>query len=90
MKILKWILVFLAGIGLLTAVFVGGYAPIRTNRLEKKYEQFRADFQATHDAIDARYNHQNRVVHGIQWHYVDEGNPNGKVILFLHGLPEGW
>ena len=90
MKILKWILVFLAGIGLLTAVFVGVYAPIRADRLEKKYKQFRADFQATHDAIDARYNHQDRVVHGIQWHYVDEGNPKGKVILFLHGLPEGW
>jgi pimeloyl-ACP methyl ester carboxylesterase len=30
------------------------------------------------------------VVNGIQWHYVDEGNPNGTVILFLHGLPEGW
>ena len=26
----------------------------------------------------------------MQWHYVDEGNPDGKVILFLQGLLEGW
>ena len=90
MKILKWTLCFLASIILLVAAFVRIYAPIRANNLAKKYEQFRTDFQATHDAIDAQFNHQGRVVHGIQWHYVDEGNPNGEVILFLHGLPEGW
>ena len=29
-------------------------------------------------------------MNGIQWHYVDEEAPEGTVILFLHGLPEGW
>jgi len=90
MKILKWILLVLASIILLVAAFVWIYTPIRANRLAKKYGQFRTDFQRTHDAIDARFNHQDRVVNGIRWHYVDQGNPQGTVILFLHGLPEGW
>jgi pimeloyl-ACP methyl ester carboxylesterase len=29
-------------------------------------------------------------VDGFNWHYVDTGNSTGTVILFLHGLPEGW
>lgn len=52
--------------------------------------KFRAEFQPTHDAIDAQFNHKEQVVNGIQWHYVDEGARDGRVILFLHGLPEGW
>jgi len=89
-KILKWLGLVLAGIALLAACFIWIYAPIRAKNLADQYAKFRADFQATHDAIDAQFNHQDRLVNGIQWHYVDEGNPNGKVILFLHGLPEGW
>ena len=80
----------LAGLWFLAAAFVWVYAPFRTKNLSEKYAKFRADFQATHDAIDAQFNHQDRVVKGMQWHYVDEGNPDGEVILFLHGLPEGW
>jgi epoxide hydrolase 4 len=82
--------IVLAGIGLLVVVFFWVYAPIRAKRLTDKYAHFRAEFQATHDAIDAQFNHQDRTVNGIKWHYVDEGNPSGQVILFLHGLPEGW
>lgn len=43
-----------------------------------------------HDAIDAGFKHGYRTVNGIHWHYVDQGAPGGEVILFLHGLPEGW
>jgi len=87
---LKWSGIILAGLALLLALFVWVYAPIRARNLAAQYEQFRAEFQPIHDAIDAQFNHQDAVVNGIQWHYVDEGNPQGEVILFLHGLPEGW
>jgi pimeloyl-ACP methyl ester carboxylesterase len=89
-KVLKWFGVVVAGVALAAAVFVWVYAPIRAKNLADQYAQFRADFQPTHDAIDAQFNHQDRKVNGIQWHYVDEGARDGKVILFLHGLPEGW
>ncbi|MGD0330775.1 MAG: alpha/beta hydrolase [Nitrososphaeria archaeon] len=88
--ILEVFVLTLVGLGLLVTAFIWIYAPFRAKNLSKKYEKFRADFQATHDKIDAQFNHQDRVVNGIQWHYVDEGNPDGEVILFLHGLPEGW
>ena len=74
----------------MVAAFVGVAAPRRTRRLAAEYARFRADFQATHDAIDAAYDHHDRVVDGIRWHYVEAGAPDGEVILFLHGLPEGW
>jgi epoxide hydrolase 4 len=90
MKILKWLAIGLAGLGLLWAAFVWVYAPLRAKRLSVKYAQFRAETESAHAAIDAQFNQQDRVVNGLQWHYVDEGNPNGTVILFLHGLPEGW
>jgi pimeloyl-ACP methyl ester carboxylesterase len=89
-KFLKRLGIVLGGLSLLIAAFIWIYAPMRAQNLAEKYAKFRADFQPTHDAIDARFNHQDRTVNGIQWHYVDEGSPNGKVILFLHGLPEGW
>jgi len=79
-----------ACVGLLSTVMTEILAPLRTKRLAEKYARFWADFQATHDAIDAEFNHQDRVVNGIKWHYVDEGARNGEVILFLHGLPESW
>jgi len=78
------------GVGLLVGVFVWVYAPLRAHNLALKYAQFRAEHQADHDAIDSRFNHHDTVVNGIQWHYVDQGDPNGTAILFLHGLPEGW
>ena len=87
---LKWTLFVLAGLGLLVAVFVWIYAPLRAKNLAAKYAKFRAETQAAHDAIDAGFHQKDVTVNGLQWHYVDEGNPNGTVILFLHGLPEGW
>jgi epoxide hydrolase 4 len=89
-RLLKWVGIVLAGVGVLLAAFVGIYAPLRSKNLAAKYEKFRADFQAQHDALDAQFHSYDRVVNGIHWHYVDEGAPDGPVILFLHGLPEGW
>ena len=87
---LKWPTLILASLGSLAAAFVGAYAPRRARRLSATYARFRDDLQSAHDAIDATYNHQYRVVNGIRWHFVDEGAADGQVILFLHGLPEGW
>ncbi len=89
-NILKWLVIILGGIALLLAAFVWVYAPIRANNLAAQYEQFRAQHQAEHDAIDTQFNQHDTVVNGLKWHYVEQGNPNGKVILFMHGLPEGW
>jgi len=87
---LKWLLIVLAGVGLLVVVIVWVYAPLRTRSLAAKYTRFRAEYLPEHGAIDARFNQRDRVVNGIRWHYIDEGNPDGAVVLFLHGLPEGW
>lgn len=89
-RVMKWLGIILAGSALLLAIFVWVYAPIRAKRLAVQYEKFRAEHQAEHDAIDAQFNQHDTVVNGIKWHYVEEGNPEGEVILFLHGLPEGW
>ena len=59
---------------ILCVAFAWICAPLRAKALAAKYETFRAAFQAEHDAIDAAFNHQDRVVNGIQWHYVDEGD----------------
>jgi epoxide hydrolase 4 len=87
---LKWVLIILGCLGVLVALFVWVYAPLRARNLVASDDNFRAELQSQHDAIDAQFNQQDRVVNGLQWHYVDEGNPDGQVILFLHGLPEGW
>ena len=89
-RTVQWWAFVIAGGGLLAATFVWVYAPLRAKMLSAKYARFRAAYQPTHDAMDAQFNHRERVVNGIRWHYVDEGAPNGRVILFLHGLPEGW
>ena len=89
-KTLKIICGIVLAVVVLVAGFVWIYAPLRARQLDARYTAFRADFQAEHDAIDAGFNQQDRVVNGIKWHYVDEGARDGQVVLFLHGLPEGW
>jgi pimeloyl-ACP methyl ester carboxylesterase len=76
--------------GLLAATFTQTYAPLRAKWLAAQYARFRAEHQAEHDEIDAQFNHRDRDVNGLNWHYVDEGARDGEVILFLHGIPEGW
>jgi pimeloyl-ACP methyl ester carboxylesterase len=65
-------------------------ANLITQRLEEKNRLFRESFQATHDAIDAEFNHKDLVVDGINWHYVEQGPAEGPVVLFMHGFPESW
>lgn len=89
-KLLILLLTTLGSIGVVLVVFVWVYTPSRARRLTAKYEKFRTEHQSQHNAIDAQFNQQDRMVNGIHWHYIDEGNPNGLAILFLHGLPEGW
>ena len=89
-NILKWVAIILSGIALLIAAFVWVYAPIRARNLAAQSEQFRAEHQSEHDAIDAQFSQHDTVVNGLKWHYVEAGNPNGTAILFMHGLPEGW
>jgi pimeloyl-ACP methyl ester carboxylesterase len=89
-NMLKWLAIILGGIALLVAAFVWVYAPLRAKNLAAQYAQFRAEHQSEHDAIDAQFNQHDTVVNGLKWHYVEAGNPNGTVILFMHGLPEGW
>ena len=64
--------------------------PTRAEFFAAKYVQFREEFQATHDAIDAQFNHRDIEVNGIKWHFVDEGPSDGPVVLMVHGVPEGW
>lgn len=78
------------GLAVLITGFIWIYAPLRARHLSTEYASFRTDFQQTHDAIDARFNQQDKVVNGIKWHFVDEGARDGQVVLFMHGLPEGW
>jgi pimeloyl-ACP methyl ester carboxylesterase len=87
---LKFLAIALGCAASLLAAFVWIYAPIRARNLAAQYEQFRAEHQSEHDAIDAQFNQHDTVVNGLKWHYVEMGNPDGSVILFMHGLPEGW
>jgi epoxide hydrolase 4 len=64
--------------------------PVRSRRLAKKYERFRAEHQQEHDKIDAGFTHRDVEVNGIQWHYVEQGPADGPVLLLMHGLPESW
>ena len=87
---MKRLLIPLVIFGLLASFFIWVYGPARARKIAQKYDNFRSAFQSVHDEIDALYNHQDRLVNGIKWHYVDEGASDGEVILFLHGLPECW
>jgi len=85
-----WAVLVLGGIASLVAALVTVAAPRRARRLAATSAQFRAEFGPAHAAIDAAWDHRERVVDGIRWHYVEAGATDGEVILFLHGLPEGW
>ncbi len=86
----RWLGIALGALCIVLAAFLWLYAPRRAVRLSRQYAEFRESFQPAHDAIDAGFNHRYRTVNGIRWHYVDQGASDGEVILFLHGLPEGW
>jgi type II secretory pathway pseudopilin PulG len=56
-----------AVVAVLLAAFVWGYMPVRARRLSAKYAAFRAGFEAQHQAIDAAFHQQDRVVNGVRW-----------------------
>jgi pimeloyl-ACP methyl ester carboxylesterase len=79
-----------AGVGLLGVGYTQVYAPLRARRLAKHAVSFREQHRTEHTRIDEQFNHQQRTVHGLTWHYVDEGARNGEAIVFLHGFPGSW
>jgi len=73
--------------------FYGGFSVVlnvSASQAKANNETFITNNQVAHDAVDAQFNQFSRVVNGVNWHYVQAGNPNGTTILFLHGLPESW
>jgi pimeloyl-ACP methyl ester carboxylesterase len=48
------------------------------------------EMQKNHDTIDRQYNHFTKHAGGVNWHWVEMGNPNGEPVLLVHGLPEGF
>jgi hypothetical protein len=66
------------------------YGPQRADRLAANASSFMNKFRSKAGEIDSKFNHRDTAVNGIKLHYVDEGPRDGKVILFMHGLPEGW
>ena len=86
----KLILGLIATLMVIVFGFILAYAPLRDKRIEDKNARFMAEFRARAIEIDSKFNHQDIVVNGIRWHYVDEGPKDGTVVVFLHGLPEGW
>jgi len=58
--------------------------------IRAKYESFREQNKAAHDAADAAFSHKYLQVGTVRWHYVEAGNPSGPTVLMLHGLPESW
>jgi len=39
---------------------------------------------------DKNWNHKEIYVNGVNYHYVEEGDPSNQTMLFLHGFPEFW
>jgi len=39
---------------------------------------------------EKEWNHKEIYVNGVNYHYVDQGDPSNQTILFLHGFPEFW
>ena len=46
--------------------------------------------EPAHRAVDANYTHRFVQAGGVNWHFVEAGDPKGPVVLMLHGLPESW
>jgi pimeloyl-ACP methyl ester carboxylesterase len=48
------------------------------------------EMQRIHDNVDKQFNHKQLKAAGVNWHYVEFGNPSGPAVLLVHGLPECW
>lgn len=92
-KFKKTLIVSLSLYLVVLLTFYGAFGVIlnaSASQAKANNETFITNNQAAHDAVDAQFNQFDRVVGGVNWHYVQAGNPNGTAILFLHGLPESW
>ncbi|KAK3818877.1 MAG: Alpha/Beta hydrolase protein [Benniella sp.] len=38
----------------------------------------------------ASFNHKYATLRGYKYHYVDEGDPNGELLILIHGFPDLW
>lgn len=86
----KIIGIIIGSLFLFVLFFVLVFAPIRAKVLANNQEKFSEQTQQSHDQIDSRFNHQYKTAGGVNWHYIEAGNPKGEVILLVHGLPEGY
>jgi len=41
-------------------------------------------------AVQNSWRHGEVIANGVQLHYVEAGNPDGELVLLLHGFPECW
>jgi pimeloyl-ACP methyl ester carboxylesterase len=92
-KLKKTLMVSLSLYLVVLLTFYGAFGVVlnaSASQAKANNEAFIVNNQASHDAVDAQFNQFDRVVNGVNWHYVEAGNPNGTAILFLHGLPESW
>ena len=62
-------------------LFIFVILPGNTKKLLARQENFRKRTQGIHDLIDKQYHHFYRQAGGVNWHYIEAGNPNGPVIL---------
>ena len=81
------IIIIAAAVIILFIILAG---PVRSKRVARKYVRFRAEHQAEHDKIDAKFTQHEIEINGLKWHYVEQGPADGPVLLLLHGLPESW
>ncbi|MCL1803068.1 MAG: alpha/beta hydrolase [Eubacteriaceae bacterium] len=81
--ILVYVLVF--ALILLFAVL-----PIRLSILRANGEKFRVNNKTAWLELDNQYQHHQIQAGGVNWHYIDTGNPDGEAVLFVHGLPENY
>jgi pimeloyl-ACP methyl ester carboxylesterase len=83
-------LFLIMGLVALASPFVYVASSIRSSILKKKAKIFMATNQVGHDEIDSQFKHYYVKAGGVNWHYIESGNPDGEVILLVHGLPEGF
>eukprot|EP01040_Poterioochromonas_malhamensis_P007132 gene7132-7703_t len=74
----------------LIAIIVYFKVKTSVNTAHDSYEKVREELRKSHDEIDTKFHHKDLLIDQTNWHYVDEGNESGPVVLFIHGFPESW
>jgi epoxide hydrolase 4 len=89
-RLLKIMGIILGSALAIVILFVFIFAPVRARVLTSNQEKFRQQTKQDHDKIDSRFAHFYKTAGGVNWHYIEAGNPDGEAILLVHGLPEGY